>query len=52
MFNKGRGIGDCGSTSDWVWDGRAFRMVGAKSMPECHGVAEADWAPLYRAERK
>jgi hypothetical protein len=52
MFNKGRGIGDCGSTSEWVWDGRAFRMVGAKSMPECHGVAEADWAPLYRAERK
>src|SRR5262249_2085427 len=29
-FNKGRGIGDCGSTSDWVWDGQAFRMIRSK----------------------
>jgi hypothetical protein len=52
MFNKGRGFGDCGSTSDWVWDGRAFRMIALKSMPSCQGVASGDWPTLYRAQRK
>jgi hypothetical protein len=52
LFNKGRGIADCGQSSDWVWDGRAFRLIGAKSMPTCKGVAPSDWAVLYRAERK
>src|SRR5262249_41945223 len=51
-FNKGRGIGDCGSTSDWVWDGQAFRMIRSKAMPECHGIGESDWPVIYRAERK
>jgi Protein of unknown function (DUF1176) len=51
-FNKGRGLGDCGSGSDWVWEGQAFRMILSKAMPECHGVAEPDWPTLYRAERK
>jgi hypothetical protein len=51
-FNKGRGLGDCGSSSDWVWDGQAFRMVLSKAMPECHGIGETDWPVLYRAERK
>ena len=52
LFNKGRGIADCGESSDWVWDGREFRLLGAKSMPTCKGVAPNDWAVLYRAERK
>ena len=51
-FNKGRGIGDCGSSSDWVWDGQAFRMIQSKAMPECHGIGESDWPVVYRAERK
>jgi hypothetical protein len=52
FFNKGRGIADCGQSNDWVWDGRAFRLIGAKQMPTCKGVAPSDWAVLYRAERK
>lgn len=52
MFNKGRGIGDCGSQSNWVWDGRGFRMIASRSMPTCKGVAESDWPTLYRAQRK
>jgi hypothetical protein len=51
-FNKGRGLGDCGSTADWVWDGQAFRLILSKTMPECHGIGESDWPVLYRAERK
>jgi len=52
MLNKGRGHADCGSSSDWVWDGQVFRMIRSKAMPDCHGVEEADWPTLYRAERK
>jgi hypothetical protein len=52
LFNKGRGIADCGQSSDWVWDGTAFRLIEAKRMPTCKGVAPSDWAVLYRAERK
>jgi hypothetical protein len=52
LFNKGRGIADCGQSSDWVWDGHAFQLIGSKSMPTCKGVAPSDWAVLYRAERK
>ncbi len=51
-FNKGRGLGDCGAASDWVWDGQLFRMTLSKAMPECHGIGESDWPVLYRAERK
>ncbi len=51
-FNKGRGLGDCGSSSDWAWDGQAFRMILSKAMPECRGVPDSDWPALYRAERK
>jgi hypothetical protein len=51
-FNKARGIGDCGSSSEWVWDRQAFRLTLSKAMPECHGIGESDWPVLYRAERK
>jgi hypothetical protein len=51
-FNKGRGLGDCGSAIDWAWDGQVFRMVLSKAMPECRGVPQEDWPALYRAERK
>jgi len=52
LFDKGRGIGDCGESSDWAWDGRAFRLIGYRQMPSCTGVAPGDWPVLYRAERK
>jgi hypothetical protein len=52
FFNKGRGLGDCGQASDWVWDGRAFRLLTYKSMGDCKGVPQSDWPVLYRAERK
>lgn len=51
-FNKGRGIGDCGSSSEWAWDGRVFRLILSKAMPDCHGVPEDEWPTVWRAERK
>lgn len=37
-FGKGRGIGDCGESSAYVWDGARFRLVEATSMDECRGA--------------
>jgi Protein of unknown function (DUF1176) len=51
-FNKGRGIADCGTAEDWVWDGQAFRLTSLRYMPRCFGVLDEDWPVLYRAERK
>jgi hypothetical protein len=47
-YAKGRGIGDCGSSERWVWDGEMFRLTGATMMGECRG--SLDWIPVWRAE--
>lgn len=47
-YSKGRGIGDCGSAEAYVWDGAMFRLVEARSMPECRG--SVDWLTTWRAE--
>ncbi|WP_423606725.1 DUF1176 domain-containing protein [Sphingomonas sp. MS122] len=47
-YSKGRGIGDCGSAEAYVWDGAMFRLVEARSMPECRG--SVDWLTTWRAQ--
>jgi hypothetical protein len=37
-FAKGRGLGDCGSSEAYVWDGGRFRLIEATSMGECRGA--------------
>lgn len=37
-FAKGRGIGDCGGSEAYVWDGARFRLIQATSMGECRGA--------------
>ena len=49
-FSKGRGIGDCGTSEDYVWDGASFRLVKARVMDQCRG--STDWIPVWRAEVK
>lgn len=49
-YNKARGVGDCGSSESWVWDGAAFRLTAAAVMNECRGSLE--WIPVWRAEVK
>lgn len=39
-YSKGRGLGDCGGSSDWVWTGTAFARISEDSMPDCRGVPE------------
>ncbi|MBO9621864.1 MAG: DUF1176 domain-containing protein [Sphingomonas sp.] len=47
-FAKGRGIGDCGSSEQYVWDGTMFRLVEARAMGECRG--SINWLRVWRAE--
>lgn len=44
-FSKGRGLADCGSSEQYVWDGDRFRLIHATSMPECRG--SADWIQVW-----
>lgn len=46
-FAKGRGLGDCGTAETYKWDGAAFRLTEARSMPVCRGAWE--WPVLYSA---
>lgn len=47
-FAKGRGLGDCGSSESYVWDGQMFRLTSASFMGECRG--SNDWIPTWRAD--
>lgn len=47
-YAKGRGLGDCGSAEDYVWDGRRFRLVSKIAMEECRGVIA--WIPVWQAK--
>lgn len=48
-FAKARGLGDCGSTASWVWDGKTFRLLDETVMPDCAGVTSDEWPSLYHA---
>ncbi|WP_066799364.1 DUF1176 domain-containing protein [Sphingomonas soli] len=45
--SKGRGIGDCGTSQSWVWDGSRFRMIEARVLGECRG--SVNWLTVFRA---
>lgn len=45
--SKGRGLGDCGTSQRWVWDGSRFRMIEARTLGECRG--SINWLTVFRA---
>lgn len=47
-FSKGRGLGDCGTTSSYAWDGSRFRLVEEATMGECRG--STDYIIVWRAK--
>jgi hypothetical protein len=51
-FAKGRGIGDCGSYAEWVFDGESFRALTYAAMDTCMGVPTDDWPVLWTARRR
>ncbi len=49
-YAKSRGLGDCGDSAAYVWDGSQFRLSGASVMPACRG--SLDWITVWRTEVK
>lgn len=47
-YTKARGLGDCGSSETYVWDGAMFRLVEMRAMGECRG--SVNWLRLWKAE--
>ncbi|MCB8881945.1 DUF1176 domain-containing protein [Acidisoma cellulosilytica] len=48
-FAKGRGLGDCGLTASWIWDGQAFQLAALNYQDACGGVEAGDWPALFRS---
>lgn len=46
-YAKGRGLGDCGVTQRFVWDGRRLRLIEQRAMGECRG--NPDYLTVWRA---
>ena len=46
-LSKGRGLGDCGTSSEFAWDGTRFRLVEQAEMDECRG--STDYITTWRA---
>lgn len=49
-YYKNRGIGDCGRSEQYVWDGQRFRLKLATNLEECRG--SMDWLTVWRADVK
>lgn len=47
-FSKGRGIGDCGAATTWVWTGRAFELKSEQRMDLCAGLSPDLWPTTWR----
>ncbi len=47
-YAKGRGLGDCGNSESYVWDGQIFRLIEVTGMTECRGGYE--WITTWRAK--
>lgn len=46
-YEKGRGLGDCGTMQSFAWDGVRFRLVERRDMGECRG--STDYITTWRA---
>lgn len=47
-FDKGRGVGDCGVSSRWIYDGKQFQLTSFASEPSCDGYnTNGEWPVLW-----
>lgn len=46
-YAKGRGLGDCGTSQEYAWDGSRFRLTLQTDMGECRG--SVDYITTWRA---
>jgi len=52
FFAKGRGIGDCGATGSYGWNGSRFAALQLSAMGECRLIPADDWLTLFRSAEK
>ncbi|EIC82988.1 DUF1176 domain-containing protein [Serratia sp. M24T3] len=45
-FDKGRGLGDCGVSTRWIFDGKVFRLTSYASEPSCDGYSKSGQWPI------
>ena len=45
---KGRGLGDCGRSASWAWDGSYFRLTAFRALNECRGAQPESWPSLWQ----
>ncbi|WP_162949296.1 MULTISPECIES: DUF1176 domain-containing protein [unclassified Rhizobium] len=48
MAGRGRAVGDCGLTAEWVWDGMQFQLAEVSYQGTCGGSQLGDWPTLFR----
>ena len=48
VFEKGRGMADCGESAEWTWDGKAFHLSALARQQRCGG-GPGDWPVLFRS---
>lgn len=46
-FNKGRGLGDCGTAASWTWTDRGFVLKSSTGMTDCYGVPSEYWPTFW-----
>jgi hypothetical protein len=45
---KGRGMADCGESTEWVFDGTQFHVASFNRLDRCSGGPPGDWPTIYR----
>ncbi|QSX77214.1 DUF1176 domain-containing protein [Agrilutibacter solisilvae] len=48
-YAKGRGLGDCGETAQWIFDGKRFQLAQYASMERCAGAHADHWPTRWRS---
>lgn len=51
-FYKARGLADCGGSSTWVWDGKAFQLTEETFMDLCRLLQPDAWPASYVSRDK
>lgn len=52
FYAKGRGIGDCGASGSYGWNGTRFVTLQLSAMDECRLIPGDDWITLFRSQEK
>ncbi len=52
FYAKARGLGDCGSSGSYGWNGQRFAVLQWSEMSECRLLPGDDWITLFRSRER